>query len=477
MSKLLDDLQGRAIGVYENPEYDQEVSLAAKDKLKTCMLCGKPFIKNRRAVYCNRLHYTTCVNCGNRIDLTDNYFRAGFVPKTCCKTCADTVGAQTMKENCMEKYGVTNPMFVQEYADRAFIRANPHLDLSMRKAEEVRTCKICGKEYTAYRTDPKQCCSVECASALRAQHVNGHTKICKLCGKPFTSDFGKSLYCPGPHYRDCAVCGTAFLLTSPDSLTVTCSEACKLELTRQTNLVRYGVEVSSQSVQAKEKLSAAYYAGAADRIKSNLAKYGVPYTAQIPEVRKRISATVKSAECQQRIQETCLQRYGVPSASQSPEVHRKQWHNRKNIRGCDGTPLDSTWERTVYDFWKSIGLEVERNIPIEFEYQGKKHTTFVDFRINGILYEVKGNHFLTGGVNENSNFPMSVKLDVYRENNVVIIAQASSIQLFEDNTLTGVDLALFDGLSDFLYEPKARWTIIEYLVKHKKGFISLADFQ
>ena len=476
MSKLLDDLQGRAIGVYENPEYEQEVSLAAKDKLKTCALCGKPFIKNRKAIYCKRLHYTTCVNCGNHIDLTDNYFRAGFAPKTCCKTCADTVGAQTMKDNCMEKYGVTNPMHVQEYADRAFTRANPHLDLSMRKAEETRTCKICGKEFTVYRTDPKQCCSESCATKLREQNTKIRTVKCKLCGKEFITKSGKACICANTHYRNCVICGNSFLLKSSDSLTVTCSEVCRMELTRQTNLARYGVEVGSQSAQAKEKLSAAYYLSESARQQTCLVRYGTSNPTLSDTVRQKISESVSAESCQQKIADTCLSKYGVRHSSQSSEIHRKQWHNRKNIRGCDGTPLDSTWERIVYDFWKSLGLTVERNIPIEFDYQGKKHTTFVDFRIDGVLYEVKGNHFLTGGVNENSNFPMSVKLDVYRENNVVIIARDSSQDLFEDGTLTGIDLALFEDLPDFPYDFKTRWTIIEYLVKHKKGFIGLEDF-
>ena len=477
MSKLLDDLQGRYVGVDENPDYDQEVANAAPDKIKSCVICGKSFIKNRRAVYCNRQHYTTCVNCGKRIDITADYFRAGFVPKTCCKSCADTVGAQTMKDNCLEKYGVTNPMYVQEYADKAYLNANPNRDLSMRNAKETRQCEVCGKEFTVSHTDPKKCCSVVCASALRAQHVNEHIKICKLCGKPFTSDFGKSLYCSGPHYRDCVICGKSFLLDSVTSIAQCCSPECKDKLTRQTNLRLYGVEIGSQSFQARKKLSAAYQASCDSRVQTCLRKYGTVNPAISDTVRQQIANTVASDDCQQKIADTCLKKYGVRHSSQSSEVHRKQWNTRKNIRGCDGLPLDSTWERTVYNFWKSIDLDVERNIPIEFEYAGKRHMTFVDFRVNGILFEVKGNHFLTGGVEENYNFPMTVKLGVYRKHNVVIIAKDYSVQLFEDGTLAGVDLALFEDIPGFPYDAKTRWTIIEYLLKYKKGFISLSDFQ
>ena len=476
MSKLLDDLMGRYIGVDDNPEYEGVITNADPTKLKDCAICGKPFIKNRRAVYCNRQHYTTCVNCGNRIDITPMYFRAGFVPKTCCKSCADTVGVQTLKDNCLKKYGVTNPMYVKAFADKSFIAAHPDLDLSVRKAIEIRSCEVCGKEFTIARIDPKKCCSVACASALRATHVNENVKICKLCGKPFTSPFGKSLYCDSPHYRNCAICGKSFLLSGPTSIAKCCSPECRDKLTRQTNMELYGVEIGSQSKQAREKLSRAYYTGNSARVQTCIDRYGVPNSSQSVVIREKIANTVKSKECQKKIFDTCMQKYGVPHSSQSPDVHKKNWHNRQNIRGCDGTPLDSTWERTVYDFWKSLELPVGRNIPIPYEYNGKQHITFIDFEVNGILYEVKGNHYLDGTVEQSVYLPISAKLDVYREHNVVVITNNTSSQLFNDGTLVGIDLALFEDIPDFPYDAKTRWTILEYLIKHKRGFISVADF-
>lgn len=476
MSKLLNDLQGRFVGVDDNPEYEDIIFNADPKKLKECAICGKPFIKNRRAVYCGRQHYTICVNCGNRIDIGDIYFRAGFVPKTCCKTCADIVGVQTLKDNCLNKYGVTNPMYVKEFADKSFLRAHPDLDLSMRNAVETRNCEICGKEFTVSHTDPKKCCSVECASALRAQHVRENIKICKFCGKPFTSDFGKSLYCSGPHYQTCIICGKSFELKSLDHLSQTCSMECRDKLSRQTNMTKYGVEVGSQSQQAREKLSKAYYIGETARIQTCLDRYGVPNSSKSEVIRKKISNTVKSAKCQQQISDTCMKKYGVRHSSQSPEVHRRNWSHRKNIRGCDGLPLDSTWERTVYDFWKSLDLTVERNIPIKFDCKGKQHTTYIDFRVNGILYEVKSKPYIEGAYSDDETFIVA-KLDVYRNYNVVLITDNQVMYLFEDGTFTGINLALFEDIPDFPYDAKSRWTIIEYLVKHTKGFIDFLDFQ
>jgi len=599
MSKLLDDLQGRYIGVDENPEYDQEVLNVASDKRKTCALCGKSFIKNRRAVYCTRQHYTTCVNCGSRMDLIPIYFRAGFVPKTCCKACADIVGAQTLKDNCLEKYGVTNPMYVQEFADKCFVNAHPDLDLSMRNATETRNCEVCGKEFTVARTDPKKCCSVECASALRAKHVSETVKICKWCGKEFTSPNGKSAYCVGPHYQTCVVCGTSFELKNLDNPAQTCSMECKNKLIQCTNLTKYGVEWSSQNSEIRQKISSTLkslhpykirvrthqrkdkicilcgaqftpsacaqrvcsgkhyrscdycgkpfviarpsssqrccskqctelkrqttmldrygviassqspilrakaeqttylhygvkYASQAESVKDKIKntckqRYGVEHPFQSPVVQAKVRQScrdkygvdyVTQTEAFKRQGEsTCLQKYGVRRPIQNPDIQRKNWDARKAIRGSDGTPLDSSWEKLVYDFWVSLGLSVERNIPIEYTYNNVSHVTYVDFRVNGVFYEVKGPQLLTSDSISPSGVPISAKLQVYQEHNVVVISDTSVSHLFADGSLVGLDLDLFRDIPGSSYDAKSRWTIIEYLIKHKKGFISLPDFQ
>lgn len=266
MSKLLDDLQGRYIGVDDNPEYDQVISGQSLEKLKFCLLCGKPFIKNRRAVYCDRQHYTTCVNCGNRIDIVDKYFRGGFVPKTCCKSCADQVGVETYKQNFMDNYGVTNPMYLPEFADKAVTNARAKISAGVSNTPEIRTCVICGKEFTRPHNIPTQCCSSECSTKLRKQ-TTAKYKLCELCGKPFIATTSRAKYCSDDHYRLCVVCGKPFKLYRPTATTQVCSNVCKDKLTRQTNLKKYGVEVSSQSSDARQKLSEAFYVNHPDKVK------------------------------------------------------------------------------------------------------------------------------------------------------------------------------------------------------------------
>ena len=57
--------------------------------------------------------------------------------------------------------------------------------------------------------------------------------------------------------------------------------------------------------------------------------------------------------------------------------------------------FDSKWELIVYDYCIQHGLRVEYQpgIRFEFEFCGRKFGYYPDFKINGKLYEVKGDHF------------------------------------------------------------------------------------
>lgn len=408
---------------YDDTQINITVASAPQEKLKVCDACGKTFLPQGRNAwrmrYCQRQHYIKCVVCGATKDIT---LTKGNIVGTCSKRCGDIYRGQQTRSAIFEKYGVSNVSQVPEIKEKVKASNALHKDETMAKIRKTMV-----ERYGA---------------AIPRQVPELNKKI------------------------------------------------------NDTMLERYGVINPSHSKVIREKISAV---NSSEEVKAkyratSLAHFGTEYPAQNPNspngwnnIKDKFETTMLDKygaktpflvpKCKEKSKKTCLEKYGYEHASQSPEIHRRQWNNRQKIHGCDGIPLDSTWEKLVYDFWKSLGLEVERNIPIKFEYKGKPHMTFIDFSINGVLYEVKGNHFLTSGVNENSNFPMSVKLDVYREHGVVIITKDYSLQLFKDSTLSGIDLTLFTDLPDFPYDAKTRWTIIEYLIKHKKGFISIEDFQ
>lgn len=57
--------------------------------------------------------------------------------------------------------------------------------------------------------------------------------------------------------------------------------------------------------------------------------------------------------------------------------------------------FDSTWEVKVYEFCMDNGIPVEYSpsISYNYEYGGKTWTYHPDFKINGRIYEVKGDNF------------------------------------------------------------------------------------
>ena len=261
-----------------------------------------------------------------------------------------------------------------------------------------------------------------------------------------------------------------------------------LQKMKDTCQERYGVDTPFQMNDFQDKSK-----------QTCLSRYGVEYVTQTEEFK-------------QKGENSCMAIYGVRRPLQSPEIHKKRWNTRKNTVATDGTSLDSSYEVLVYDFWKSLGLTVHRNIPIEFEYDGKIHVTLIDFEVDGVLYEVKGLHLLTG-VYDYSGIPISVKLDVYKKNHVIVITDKSefTINLFGKpnslksnglkyldkcpNPLIGVDVELFKDFPDFpygndrpkcfynvrvdgelssaeaFYDPKIRWKMILNRVQYAGGFI------
>lgn len=514
MSQFLDSLKDRFINVEEDFEINSEISKSEPSKLKSCLICGKPFVKQRRAVYCGRKHFTTCLNCGKSIELTSKHYY-GVAPKTCCRTCADSLGVQTYKANSLEKYGVTNPMLVPELVDKMISKRNPDFDLSLKIEKQLRICVICGKEFEFDYHSPKKCCSSECSVKLREHTIQAKVAICKLCGKEFTPLNNSSVYCAGPHYRECEVCGNQFTLKSPVSKATVCSDRCRQIKREQTNVQKYGTRVVSQNSTVKVKLSEAYYAKSDQRVATCVQRYGTDNPTKSAEVRNKISTTVSSVDCQNRITTTCVEKYGVPHSSAVPEIHQKSWNTRKGIRATDGTPLDSSWEKLVYDFWASLGLTVERNVPIQFEYNGKQHTTFIDFRVDGLLFEVKGKPYLDGVYDYKQAVPIDRKLEVYKDNHVILITSDHSKGMFghKDSTesnglkhldicpnpLIGVDIVLFDENPEFpyasnkpscfydvsvngkpsqhtaFYDKKLRWEIIKNRIQYVGGYIDAKE--
>lgn len=133
----------------------------------------------------------------------------------------------------------------------------------------------------------------------------------------------------------------------------------------------------------------------------------------------------------------------------------------KNANSIDGKRFDSKYEVLVYEYCKRNNIPIECQIPIEYEYDGEQHITFIDFRIDGILFEVKGGHLLHGIYDYAMPIPIEEKLKIYKEHDVIVITDKYGSQIIpkkesKDSNglkyknkcpypLIGVDIDLFDN--------------------------------
>lgn len=202
------------------------------------------------------------------------------------------------------------------------------------------------------------------------------------------------------------------------------------------------------------------------------------------------------------MESTCLQKYGVTNISQLADTAKKRAETRSNCIASDNTAFDSSWECLVYEYCLRNNIPIKRNISIAFEYQSKIHHTIIDFEIDGMLFEVKGEHLLKGCYDHKQIIPIDVKLDVYRKNNVILITNFrelfkkhnNKINFDKTHPLIGVDIDLFNN-PQFPYandKPKCfydvkvnhcmsmfeafnneaiRWKMIKNRIKYMGGFI------
>lgn len=270
-----------------------------------------------------------------------------------------------------------------------------------------------------------------------------------------------------------------------------------------TVLSRYGVKHTSQSniMKVKAANTKLYRYGSSTYNNRDKAKQTCieRYSVKVPAQNKDIQSKMK---------QTCIENFGVDNPSKSREIAQKRANTRKSFVAIDGTHLDSSWEVLVYNYCIRNNIDIERNIPIKYQYNNKDHVTFIDFKIDGILFEIKGAHLLKGCFDYKLDVPIEVKLNIYKANNVILITNYKELfgkpSSFESNglkylnkctnPLIGVDIELFNN-PEFPYsinKPKCyynvkvngnmscfeafntesiRWKMIKNRINYSGGFI------
>ena len=443
-----------------------------------CKVCGSEFqSKWPHATTCPKCQGRPCVICGKPLPKT-----ASYKQQCCSAECSkeynrrpeviarrEAARQQTLNAKSKGVYKEKEATLhkICEYCGRPFDTTNPLQKYCNR--DHFKECEVCGKPYKLINPGvPGHTCSIECQSKFRKQTILNTPKICILCGTEFYSESSTSKYCDGPHWRTCPICGKHFDITrylkQGSDVPKTCSVECGESMREQTSISRYGVSTPSMTQEAREHARQASLANADRRAATCIARYGVTNPAQNEDVKSKISATVSSRANQEAMKHTMQERYGVDYAMQSRELSRKHSGNQFRQYAADGTRVDSRWEKWFYDYLVRNDIPFEYQIPIEFEYNGKHHTTFIDFKCGDVLFEVKGSHLLEGTYGDKLEVPIEKKLEIYRRNHVVIVTGSEVRYMFDSPSyglryldknptpLIGVDINLF-GTPQFPYAP------------------------
>lgn len=293
----------------------------------------------------------------------------------------------------------------------------------------------------------------------------------------------------------------------------------------QTNVEKYGADNPAKNDEVKQRVSEGLlhrYAIDGDDIKGRaqqtyFEKTGYRTPAQNPDVQRAVRErnkqkygtedTFSVPEFKAKADATNLERYGTIVPMQNKDIWAKQKGQKSQHAACDGTLLDSSYEVDVYNFCAKNNIPISRTIPIEFEYEGKNRRTFIDFNIDGLLIEVKGEHMLEGYFDSQPDaVPIAKKLEIYRKHHVIVITGQTASHFFENSNglnylskcadpLIGIDIELFrkpqfpyrenrpkcfynvqvnGQRSSFeaFHDEKLRWEMIKNRINYVGGFIS-----
>lgn len=367
-------------------------------------------------------------------------------------------------------------------------------------------------------------------------------KECILCHKKFVPK-GRNAWrqnkCTRIHAVKCSWCGKEIILNckklpSKDELSTGCCKSCSTHLkitnSRKSMQEKYGEDVvnagqvpgSRNKAVSTMKKNGTFEVIAKKnkdiwkkkskeeiddiirkRKDTSFIRWGVDNPSKNENIKRIISKTNSSDSVIQRYTRTSLSHYGTrrPAQTQTYMNNRVGKYSTE-----DGRPLDSSWELIFYNFLRSIGMDdcqIDRNVPLEYTINDENHFTFVDFKVNGILFEVKNSAQLLKVFKHNRG--MDKKIPVYRDNNVVLVTDSKASDIFDDpihvgtvhdGHLTGVDISLFsndrkfpDNLNrpdcfykvnvdgnkssyDAFFDNSIVWKMVLNRIKYRGGFIS-----
>lgn len=387
----------------------------AKVYTKTCKYCGKEFTSTSpRASYCEGPHYKKCEVCGKEFEVNRTQINNGT--SVCSEECrvARIRNTRNSKWSLFtqnpESYIASN---FTEIPSRKELLTELSIDISTLNAfiekhnlgnivrEVERKCKCCGEVFIPRRSDQLFCgnvhvvkceicgkeferkcesgfrhtcsdeCNIEYIKLKQQESSYRETRTCKFCGKEFHPKSSRQIYCDGPHYGICVICGKEYEIpdVTQTDYAKTCSKECRDELTRRntdysviaehvrdTMREKYGVDNAMDLSDSREKIAntqkdryGGWYSRTdeyKERVKeTSLEKYGVEHHLQAEGVIAKRTETVQkkygvdnvfqSDEIKEIIKNTLQERYGVSNPLQNPDAVNKSKKTSIERYGAD----------------------------------------------------------------------------------------------------------------------------------------------
>ena len=285
-------------------------------------------------------------------------------------------------------------------------------------------------------------------------------KRCVICGAEFEPHPHNRSVCYADHHHPCPVCGVDVICNDPKRQSCTCSRKCGQQLGDAARVAtmqsRYGVNNPSELIEVRDDISRklkALYPKQPEQYKA-CEVCGKEFALHWPYTQHTCSPKCRGIYRKQagiarsvysKASQTNLSRRGVRNVMQSREIHVKLAANRAKLRADNGETVASKYEQLFYNFCLRNNLDIVTQVPVPIDVNGKHHFTYVDFMVNGRLFECKGGH-LIDGCHSDADVPTCSKLALYFVNSVAVITDADlglAALSHIDNAPIGIDIDIF----------------------------------
>lgn len=266
---------------------------------------------------------------------------------------------------------------------RSYVPTSTHQSCCNQPIEA--TCKYCGGTFVKKCTtsDSNTCCSEKCLieymKIRRAESSLAKPKKCKWCGKEFHAKSVRTVYCDGPHYKKCEVCGKMFEL---DVKLHRDRRSCSKECLKVLQVRDRDFEQEHENMK-----------------KALLEKYGVDNPVKIPGVPDKIKSTTlerygkewytQTDEYKERVRDVSLEKYGTEHWLSSKEIIDKRKETVKAKYGSDNIFSSEYGKRKIFEYWNSnYGIDSSSQLHI------KDFSAWKSFQENSVQYI--DNHYPEG---------------------------------------------------------------------------------